>query len=98
MRTYTRRLEALVVATCTAFAVSTIATAQEFNQIPLTDKHVTSFIAAQKDFAPLSGRLLEAGEKPDDALKGELIDGWQWHTALRPAEELENPEFHDASP
>src|SRR3990172_6913393 len=40
----------------------------------LTDKQVASFIEAQKDFAPLSGKLLEAGEKPDDALVKQLED------------------------
>jgi len=46
--------------------------AQEFRQMPLTDKHITSFIAAQDDFAPLVVKLSEAAEKPDDSLKGEL--------------------------
>ncbi len=46
--------------------------AQELKQMALTDQQVTSFIAAQTDFAPLVVKLSEAGEAPDDALKGEL--------------------------
>ena len=49
-------------------------TAPEFKQIELTDKHVTSFIAAQKDIAPLASKLVEAGESPDEALTKELED------------------------
>jgi hypothetical protein len=50
------------------------ATAQEFKQVELTDKQVTDFIAAQKDFAPLASKLVEAGESPDEALTKELED------------------------
>jgi hypothetical protein len=35
---------------------------------------VTSFIAAQKDFAPLASKLVEGGESPDAALTKELED------------------------
>ena len=45
---------------------------EELKQIELTDKQVAGFIAAQKDLQPLSSKLLEGGDKPDDALKGEL--------------------------
>jgi hypothetical protein len=38
----------------------------------LSDAQVSGFIAAQKDLQPLSAKLLEGGDKPDDALKGEL--------------------------
>jgi hypothetical protein len=48
------------------------ALAQELKQLQLTDKSITSFIAAQPDFAPLIVKLSEAGDKPDDSLKGEL--------------------------
>lgn len=48
--------------------------AQEFKQIELNDKLVTSFIAAQKDFAPLASKLVEGGESPDAALTKELED------------------------
>ncbi|MEQ1576153.1 MAG: hypothetical protein ABL894_00740 [Hyphomicrobium sp.] len=48
------------------------AMAQELKQLALTDTHITSFIAAQPDFAPLVVKLSEAAEKPDDSLKGEL--------------------------
>lgn len=50
------------------------AAAQEFKQIALTDKMVTSFIAAQKDFAPLASKLAEGGETPDTTLTKELED------------------------
>lgn len=50
------------------------ARAQEFKQIELTDPLVTSFIAAQKDFAPLASKLVEGGESPDAALTKELED------------------------
>lgn len=46
----------------------------EFKQLELTDKMVSSFIAAQKDFAPLANRLMEAGETLDPALVKELDD------------------------
>lgn len=59
-----------VLAGIGAFGVS----AQEFKQIQLTDELVTSFIAAQKDFAPLAGKLAEGGEQPDAALTKELED------------------------
>ncbi len=45
---------------------------EELKQIELTDKQVGGFIAAQKDLQPLSAKLLEGGDKPDDTLKGEL--------------------------
>lgn len=45
---------------------------EEMKQIQLTDQHIKSFIAAQKDLQPLSSKLLEGGEKPDDALINEL--------------------------
>ncbi len=48
------------------------AAAQELKQLALTDTQITSFIAAQPDFAPLVVKLSEAAEKPDDSLKGEL--------------------------
>ncbi|WP_072397251.1 hypothetical protein [Hyphomicrobium sp. CS1GBMeth3] len=48
------------------------AAAQEFKQIELNDKLVTSFIAAQKDFAPLASKLIEGGDQPDAALTKEL--------------------------
>lgn len=48
------------------------ASAQELKQLALTDTQITSFIAAQPDFAPLVVKLSEAADKPDDSLKGEL--------------------------
>ena len=53
-------------------ALSSPASAQELKQMALTDTQITSFIAAQPDFAPLVVKLSEAAEKPDDSLKGEL--------------------------
>lgn len=70
------RLSSLVVilglsagATC---AVAQGAAPEEFKQIELTDQMVTSFITAQKEFAPLASKLAEAGEAPDAALNKEL--------------------------
>jgi len=57
-----------------AAAGSLGAAAQEFKQIELTDQMVTSFIAAQKDFAPLASKLAEGGETPDAALTKDLED------------------------
>lgn len=45
---------------------------EELKQIELTEQQVAGFISAQKDLQPLSSKLLEGGDKPDDALKGEL--------------------------
>ncbi len=69
----------LFAALLLASAIATSAAAQELHQIPLTDKHVTSYIEAQSDFAPLAGRLAEGGEKPDDALTKQLEDIAQKH-------------------
>lgn len=59
-----------------ALAFSTLAPApaqaQELKQLALNDAQITSFIAAQVDFAPLVVKLSEAAERPDDSLKGEL--------------------------
>lgn len=57
-----------------AFAAASSLSAQEFKQIELNDKLVTSFIAAQKDFAPLASKLVEGGDTPDEALTKELED------------------------
>ncbi len=45
---------------------------EELKQIELSDAQVSGFISAQKDLQPLSAKLLEGGDKPDDTLKGEL--------------------------
>ena len=45
---------------------------EELRQVRLTDQHVKGFIEAQKDLQPLSSRLLEGGEKPEDSLISEL--------------------------
>lgn len=50
------------------------AEAQDFTQVELSDQQVKSFIAAQADLAPLSSKLAEAGETPDDSLKTQLED------------------------
>lgn len=62
----------LSVGAASAGAMS--AAAQEFKQIELNDKLVTSFIAAQKDFEPLANKLIEGGDQPDAALTKELED------------------------
>jgi hypothetical protein len=50
------------------------AQAQDLKQIELNDKLVTAFITAQKDFAPLSSKLAEGGDKPDASLTAQLED------------------------
>ncbi|HKZ95925.1 MAG TPA: hypothetical protein VJ045_02985 [Hyphomicrobiaceae bacterium] len=74
MPIYGRQYAALVLSLFAALAMCAGARAQDLKQMQLTDKQVASFIEAQKDFAPLSGKLLEAGEKPDDALVKQLED------------------------
>jgi len=74
MPIYGRQYAALVLSLSAALAMCAGARAQDLKQMQLTDKQVASFIEAQKDFAPLSGKLLEAGEKPDDALVKQLED------------------------
>lgn len=46
--------------------------AAPIKQIKLTEDQVTKFISAQPDLAEVSGKLQEAGENPDAALKSEL--------------------------
>lgn len=72
MRIVTRPLVAIAFSLLGAFCAEPAAIAQQLNQIQLTDQQVAAFIAAQKDFAPLSTRLLEGGDKPDEALTKEL--------------------------
>ncbi len=78
MKTFISRLKslALIMGLSAGVAVAgpLTASAQEFKQIELTEKMVASFIAAQKDFAPLAGKLAEGGESPDAALTKELED------------------------
>ncbi len=78
MRTFISRLKSLALVIGLGAGVACAgalgAAAQEFKQIELTDKMVTSFIAAQKDFAPLAGKLAEGGDSPDAALTKELED------------------------
>ncbi|HEX2840431.1 hypothetical protein [Hyphomicrobium sp.] len=78
MKTFISRLKSLAVIMALSAGVAAVgahtASAQEFKQIELTDKMVASFIAAQKDFAPLAGKLAEGGETPDAALTKELED------------------------
>lgn len=72
MRILAKRLAALVLGVALGGIGLTGAGAQEFKQIQLTDKHIASFLEAQKDFAPLAGKLLEGGDKPDEALLVQL--------------------------
>jgi hypothetical protein len=78
MSTFISRLKsmALVLSLSAGLGVAGAlgAAAQEFKQIELTDTMVTSFIAAQKDFAPLAGKLAEGGETPDSELTKQLED------------------------
>lgn len=61
-----------LVAVALAIGLANGAQAQELKQLLLTDAQITSFVAAQPDFAPLVVKLSEAAEKPDDSLKGDL--------------------------
>ncbi len=45
---------------------------QQIKQIKLTETKVQSFISAQKQLAPLAGKLEAAGDKPDPALQSQL--------------------------
>jgi hypothetical protein len=63
---------ALVMATAMGAGPLAAQEVEELKQIELTEKQVSGFIAAQKDLQPLSAKLLEGGDKPDDTLKGEL--------------------------
>lgn len=66
-----------IAAIAVVFAIAAVwiggpASAQDVRQIPLTDKQIEGFIAAQKDLAAIAGKIQAAGEKPDAALQGEL--------------------------
>ena len=74
MRTFRRQIQTLSLALCAGIGMSVAASAQEFKQVQLSEKQVQSFIEAQKDFAPLSSKLVEGGEKPDEGLKKQLED------------------------
>lgn len=65
-------LAAVVCAGLGLLALGAGAHAQELKQIELNDKLVSAFIAAQKDFAPLSSKLAEGGDKPDASLTAQL--------------------------
>ncbi len=76
MSTFMSRLRALAACVGLGAALAVAATsnlaAQEFKQIELSEKMVTSFIAAQKDFAPLASKLVDAGDNPGPELTKEL--------------------------
>jgi hypothetical protein len=74
MRTLRRQTTTLFLALFAGLGTCAAASAQEFKQVQLTEKQVQSFIEAQKDFAPLSSKLVEGGEKPDEGLKKQLED------------------------
>jgi hypothetical protein len=63
-----------VVAVIGLFAAGAPAGAQDVKQIPLNEKQVQGFIAAQKDLAAIAGKIQAAGEKADPALQKELDD------------------------
>lgn len=70
-----RKLAAVAAVLLVAAVVAgTRADAQDVKQIPLTDKQVEGFIAAQKDLAAIAGKIQAAGDKPDAALQKELDD------------------------
>lgn len=76
MSTFFSRLKSLALVVGLSAGVASAGTlsaaAQDFKQVELTDQKVTAFIAAQKDFAPLAGKMVEGGESPDAALTKEL--------------------------
>jgi hypothetical protein len=72
MRTLRRQIQTLSLALFAGLGACAAASAQELKQVQLTEKQVQSFIEAQKDFAPLSSKLVEGGEKPDEGLKKQL--------------------------
>lgn len=45
---------------------------QQFRQVKLTEKHIKSFISAQKQLAPLASKLESSADKPDPALQGQV--------------------------
>jgi hypothetical protein len=65
-------MQTLLLALFAGIGASCVASAQEFKQVQLSEKQVQAFIEAQKDFAPLSSKLVEGGEKPDEGLKQQL--------------------------
>lgn len=78
MRMFLSRLKSLALIISLSVGAASAgamgAAAQEFKQIELNDKLVTSFIAAQKDFEPLANKLIDGGDQPDAALTKELED------------------------
>ena len=69
MRLLGRRVFALAAALILSVMVHGVSTmAQEVNQIQLTEAQVKGFIASQTDLTAISGKLQDAGEKPDAAL------------------------------
>jgi hypothetical protein len=49
-----------------------LAAAQGVKQIPLTEKHVEGFIAAQKDMASVAEKMQSNSDKPDPKVQAEL--------------------------
>lgn len=54
--------------------LASVAVAQDIKQMKISDKHVSSFIAAQKDLTALGPELQAAGEKIDAKLQAKLED------------------------
>lgn len=74
MRPKFKQIAITLTAVLAAFVLHAEASAQQLNQIKLTDKQVEGFVAAQADFAPLAEKLREGGEKPDPSLATQLED------------------------
>lgn len=66
----------LMIAAIVAFGFTLLpgaAQAQEMKQIALTEKQVVSFLAAQKDIAPIAEKMQgSAADKPDPKIQAEL--------------------------
>lgn len=45
---------------------------QQFKQLRLTEKHIKSYISAQKQLAPLASKLEASGDKADPALENQV--------------------------
>ncbi len=73
MFTHIRKLAGrLGLAVTIVASLTQTSAAQKITQIKLIESQVTGLLAAQKDFAPLAGKLAEAAEKPSTELTAQL--------------------------